>query len=722
MANRIFLTSLILLLFQTSLAWSLPGETNGSRRPGNQAPAERMAIVTYASDNIQERSARALIRSVRMFGGEYGGVEIYVALGDPENFPCRSLEGRGVTLVPLEIDEVSAAWPLAIKAFAAAEAEKLAAGRFRTLAWFDPATIVTGPLGELDLEGSNGAAMRPVSLLNAIGLAPGAPPDDYWKPIYEEFGLDPAVLPSFETVVDEKPIQPYFNCEIFSVDPGIGIFAEWQRVLTKLLADEQYREGTCNTFQRRLFLHQAVLSGVVASRVGAERLQPLSIRTGYPFGQHERLQAAKAAGSLDDLSAIIFDYIWDRNPGWSEKIPAGEGLVKGLAEIYTDYLRLSDNLYRIEGSCNSYLVTTKKGSVLIDPAGAAAAPQYFKSIIAKHPLKAILLTHAHRDHWDNMDVWTSGGGVPIIAQRGFAEYNEYQRRLLPFFERRAAVWARKPLPDASEIPPFDPVVPTTVFADEYTYESGGFTFKMFHTPGETPDHATIWVPELGAVFVGDNYYEYFINNATLRGTQTRPILGYIAALDLALSRDPEFFLPGHGSPVVSGKIVKKTIGDFRDMLSYIHDETVKGMNEGRDVHALMRDVRVPDRYEIRPYFGKVEWTVRGIFHEYAGWFDENPASMYGEPAAGIYPDLAELAGTEAILDRAKAYVDSGEAVKALHLTDVVLGADPSNAGANEIRLGALRALRAGTNNYIERIWLDYGIRSCEDRLRPKQGE
>ncbi len=70
---------------------------------------------------------------------------------------------------------------------------------------------------------------------------------------------------------------------------------------------------------------------------------------------------------------------------------------------------------------------------------------------------------------------------------------------------------------------------------------------MVHTPGETPDHAVIWIPEKKAVFVGDNYYEYFINNSTFRGTMIRPVKGYIRALELALSYDPEYFLVGHGA-------------------------------------------------------------------------------------------------------------------------------------------------------------------------------
>jgi alkyl sulfatase BDS1-like metallo-beta-lactamase superfamily hydrolase len=315
-----------------------------------------------------------------------------------------------------------------------------------------------------------------------------------------------------------------------------------------------------------------------------------------------------------------------------------------------------------------------------------------------------------------MEIWHTDPSIPIIAQREFIEYNEYRERLSPFFARRAAIWSRQPIPGPSEIPPFEPVVPSITFADEYNYELGGVHFIMVHTPGETPDHATIWIPELGAVFVGDNYYEYFINNATLRGTSTRPVLGYIHALDLALSYHPTYFLMGHGTPIVSQNVVQQTVANFCDVLQYIYDETIRGINAGKDVHTLMQEIKVPDQYQIRPFFGKVEWTVRGIYHENIGWFDENPASMYALPASCVYSDIVDIAGVDALTKRAEQQLEQGEYVKVLHLTDIVLQSNPNHQMTNEIRLKTLEALKAGTRNYIERIWLDYGIRTAKERI------
>ncbi len=355
--------------------------------------------------------------------------------------------------------------------------------------------------------------------------------------------------------------------------------------------------------------------------------------------------------------------------------------------------------------------------MLIDPAGAALAPEFFEKILEKSPLKAILLTHAHQDHSDDMERWKGEEQIPVVAQREYKRYFEYVGELQDFFSRKNAIWSGKLPGEAEEKKPGQQLRPTVYFSDEHELELGGLHFKMLHTPGETPDHTTIWVPELAAVFVGDNYYEYFINNSTFRGTMIRPVRGYIHALDTALAFAPEYFLMGHGSPLLGKQRIQKKAGAFRDALKYVHDETVKGINAGKDVYTLMREIKLPEKLAIPQYFGKVEWTVRGIWQEYVGWFDENPATMYDVPFSNIYGDLNELAGEDKIIKKAEAYLHKKEYSQVLHLTEIVLKVNPRHKHANEVRLDALKGLKSGTINFIERIWLNFAIRQCEANLK-----
>lgn len=679
----------------------------------------KIAIVTYVQTHEQIRSVKSLIKSIRHFGGKYSESPIYVILGDPENFIGQKLKGENVVLLPLEMDDSFKSYPLAIKAFAMAQVERRVKNKSVSLVWFDPGTLVLNmkSLEELDLDGRYGVAIRPVSLTNSIGLTPGTAPNAFWKPIYQACGLDYQKLPSVTTVVDEVDIQPYYNCEIFSINPKLGIAEAWAELLSKLLKDDAYQRDACTSFVRRLFLHQAVLSGVITSRVEHSKIKDVPIRNSYPFNQHRQLVREKQIASLNELNAVIFDQAWNRSSTWMNRIPAEDPLRAWLMDTYLEYSQLADRLYRLEGSCNSYLVVTDEGSVLIDPAGASGAPEYYKRILKNHPLKAILLTHAHQDHSDDIAKWKGGLDIPVIVQRKFVEYFEYQARLAGHFSRRNAIWSGQPIPPKPEPKVNSQDEATILFADSYDFELGGIHFHMIHTPGETPDHTTIWIPELEAVCVGDNYYEYFINNTTFRGTMIRPVLGYIAALDTALSFNPRYFLTGHSPPVLGRERIQKTVGDFRDALKYIHDETIKGINEGKDVYTLMQQIQVPSKYNIVQGFGKVAWTVRGIYQENIGWFDGNPANMYPLPPSSVYVDLVQLAGgPDSILKRAEKYYQNAEFNRVLHLTDVVLESDPDNESIWKIRMKSLEALKRGPYNYIERIFLDHEIRSAKKKI------
>lgn len=677
----------------------------------------KTTIVTYVSTAEQEKTVHALIKSIRERSKMYCHSKIMVVVTNLKDIPCSSLIQKDAELLPLEMDRSFLDYPLALKAFAAAQVEKKVASSCNTLIWLDPGVLVLNSMMALNLEDRFDAVLRPVTLANTISIAPNTEPNDYWQPIYQTLHLNYQSLPSLITIADQVNIQPYYNCEVFSLNPRLSICQEWATLLTQLLKDEKYQQTVCTTFLRKLFLHQAVLSGVISSKISPDKIKSLPLTSGYPFNQHEKLPASQLVSSLNELNIVIFDYAWEKIPTLMNKIPIQDPLKHWLTETYLEYLKVTDHLYRLEGSCNAFLITTPNGSVFIDPAGTAVAPEFFQFLLKKYPLKAILLTHVHPDHAANIEKWQTNPTIPVIAQRDYIKHTEYVNELTGFFARRNAIWAGKAIP--AELPKTATPVfkPTITFIDHYTFKLGGFTFKMQHTPGETPDHTTIWIPELGAVFSGDNYYEYFINNATFRGTLIRPVLGYIRALDFALKLNPVFFLMGHGAPVVSQSKINQTIGNFRDALNFIYQETIKGINAGKDVYTIMQEIKLPAQYNLQQFYGKVEWTVRGIYQEYVGWFDENPSTMYPVPVSSIYPELVELVGMENIIKKAQTYLDTKEYVKVLHFTDIILKADPFHIGANKIRLQALKALKTETNNFIETIWLNYGIRICEENLK-----
>ena len=71
-------------------------------------------------------------------------------------------------------------------------------------------------------------------------------------------------------------------------------------------------------------------------------------------------------------------------------------------------------------------------------------------------------------------------------------------------------------------------------------------------------------------------------------------------------------------------------------------------------------------------------------------------------------------GRAALVAAARARLDAGEPVAALHLTDLVLAADPGDADARTVAAAANRRLLDGSDNFWERAWLNRTIHHLEE--------
>src|ERR1044072_8419550 len=111
-----------------------------------------------------------------------------------------------------------------------------------------------------------------------------------------------------------------------------------------------------------------------------------------------------------------------------------------------------------------------------------------------------------------------------------------------------------------------------------------------------------------------------------------------------MSLKPAILLPSHGQPVEGNAEITRRVTRYRNAIQYVRDEVVKGMNAGKDVFTLRREVKLPKELEVGESYGKLTWSIRGIYEGYAGWFDLRPETLFETPVSTVYPDVVRLAG------------------------------------------------------------------------------
>lgn len=382
-------------------------------------------------------------------------------------------------------------------------------------------------------------------------------------------------------------------------------------------------------------------------------------------------------------------------------------------------------------SSNTIVLDTPEGAVIVDTSRPPASRAHFEELKKAGVTKAayVILTHGHGDHTGGVGLWKATG-AKVVAQEAFGEFLDYQRMLGGFFARRNAAQfqfagqggaAAGPSPSpqmaGTAAAQANSIKPDITFRDALDLDAGGVKLQLIHTPGETPDHLTVWVPGLKAAFVGDNFYESFPNMYTLRGTRPRWPLDYVNSLDKVLALEPEIVVPSHGPAIVGKAEIKRQLTKMRDAIVHVHDAVLKGMNEGKDVHTLMAEIKLPPELDVGEGYGKISWSVRGIYEGYAGWFSGDPAEMFPEGRDSVSGSLVKLAGgPKAIAGEATKLLGEGKLVEALHLTSVGLEGAPGDKDVLRARVAAFEALVKASTNRNELGWLNQGLAEAKKGL------
>ena len=373
------------------------------------------------------------------------------------------------------------------------------------------------------------------------------------------------------------------------------------------------------------------------------------------------------------------------------------------------------------GIANSIMVEGDGGNIIIDSSDSTyEAEEIYKLFKQKNsnPIKAIVYTHNHGDHTFGTAYYlTTQKERPKIIAHQSTDY--YMQRILgiinPIISTRSTRMFGTALPEDDVInvgigkslniskSPFGYVSPDTTFEDELKINIAGVNIELYHAPGETNDQLFVWLPNHKSLMPGDNIYKTFPNLYTIRGTTHRDVMGWVSSLDHMRSFNSEYVFPSHTKPIVGLEVISDTFILYRDAIQFVHDQTVRLMNQGLYPDQIIELVDLPESIKKSPFlnefYGTVRWSVKSIYNGYLGWFNGNPAELDPLSRKDEAQKFANLAGGEEALFLAfQNAVNDKEMQWALELSDRLMALNYSIAEVESLRREALLYIGARSSN------------------------
>ena len=397
---------------------------------------------------------------------------------------------------------------------------------------------------------------------------------------------------------------------------------------------------------------------------------------------------------------------------------------------------VTDGIYQVRGYdvSNVTFVRSEHGWIVMDCASsrytAAEALKLFRQEMGDDPIVAIVISHAHVDHYGGIEGLISAedaadpslplseqiasGKTAIIVPQGFVDAVMKENVFVGSAMKRRAIY------QYGNFLPYDAqgrlsvgigltvplvgtgyIAPTLEITDALTeLEIDGVKAVFQLTPGtESPAEMNTYFPEMKALWMAENCTGTMHNLYTLRGAEVRDANDWARYITEAqtLFADAEVVFQSHNWPHWGRDVVSEYLTNTAAVYKFMHDQTLLYINEGYTADEIAQMIELPEALEkvwyTRQYYGTLRHNVKAVYQKYMGWYDANPVNLDALEPTEYAKKLAQYLGdADRVLELARADYEKGEYQWVAEITNALVFADPANQDARYLCADALEQL------------------------------
>ncbi len=401
---------------------------------------------------------------------------------------------------------------------------------------------------------------------------------------------------------------------------------------------------------------------------------------------------------------------------------------QGKLNLNSGIFKVTDRIYQVRGFdlANMNLVRGDTGWIIIGCLTSTETANAAINLVNKHfgyiPIKAIIITHSHVDHYGgvlgvmenctekNIDIYVPKGFTDAVieenvnagvamSRRGLYMYGEVLPRdkkgqIDCGIGKYASLGMMSLTNKVKEVSP----VGNRKYVEKVI---DGVTMQFQLTPDtEAPSEMNIYFPSERSLCIAENCTATLHNIYTLRGAEVRDPVAWAKyiqqAIDLFGDSLKSVFevhnWPRHGNEYCINYLEKQ-----RDLYQYMNDQTLRLINKGYTLEDVGRMIKFPENLSEEwydsPFYGTVNHNTKAIYQKYMGWYNGNPVDLnklFPENSAKKYVEY--MGGEDSVLEKARESFEKTEYQWVAEVTKQVIYANPNNRDAKLLCADALEQL------------------------------